>query len=113
MPPPRGFTLLEVLLALTLITVGLLGLAGTLGPISKLAGEGRSRGRAALVLSSRADRLRAEILAAAPACVPPADGAQTHPDGIAESWSTRAVPASVELRIVAGRDTLITRFPCP
>src|ERR1043166_5368677 len=46
--PPPGFTLLEVLLALVVITVGLLGLAATLGPAAALAGEGRIPRRLAL-----------------------------------------------------------------
>ena len=34
-----GFTLLEVLLAFLLVGIGLIGLAGTLGPLAALAGE--------------------------------------------------------------------------
>ena len=108
-----GFTLLEVLVALSVITIGLLGLAGTLGPIAKLTGEGRIRGRAALVLSSRAELLGAELLAGAPACAPPASGTQQHPDGVVEAWITTSSPGGVEVRISAGMDTLVTRFPCP
>jgi prepilin-type N-terminal cleavage/methylation domain-containing protein len=112
-----GFTLLEVLVALLLITLGLLGLAGTLGPIAKLSGEGRAKGRIALVLESRLDLLRAELLRGAPACNPPAAGSQRHPDGVSESWSTSAAAALIELRLTAGiatgSDTLVTRLPCP
>jgi len=110
---PCGFTLLEVLVALTLITVGLLGLLGTLGPISKLAGEGRARGRAAQVLASRTDLLRAAVQAGAPACVAPGSGSQLHPDGVLESWSASLLPTSVQIQIVARTDTLVTRIPCP
>src|ERR1051326_5857543 len=74
MRPPPGFTLLEVLLALLIITIGLLGLAGTLGPVSALAGEGRIHGRIALIAASRLDLLRAGQLAGAPACAVPAAG---------------------------------------
>ncbi|HEV8148675.1 MAG TPA: prepilin-type N-terminal cleavage/methylation domain-containing protein [Gemmatimonadales bacterium] len=112
-----GFTLLEVLLALLLITMGLLGLAGTLGPIAKLSGEGRAKGRIALVLESRLDLLRAELLRTAPACNPPTAGSLQHPDGIVESWSAAAPAGLIELRITAGiagsQDTLVTRLPCP
>ena len=54
-----GFTLLEVLIALIVITVALLGLLGSMAPITALAGQGKARGRAAIVLAARADLLRA------------------------------------------------------
>jgi prepilin-type N-terminal cleavage/methylation domain-containing protein len=119
-PRSRGFTLLEVLLALLVITLGLLGLAGTLGPIAALAGEGRLRARSAVVLESRVDRLRAELLGAAPACAPPGAGMQLHEDGVIERWSASASPGIIELRVEAARpgkrpstDTVVTRLPCP
>ena len=108
-----GFTLLELLVALSVITIGLLGLAGTLGPITRLAGEGRAQGRAALALSSRVDLLRAELLAGAPACTPPASGTWSHPDGVLVSWTASPSPGGVQVRISAGADTLVTRFACP
>jgi len=119
MSPRSGFTLLEVLVALIVITVAVLGLAGTLGPIAALAGEGRARGRAALALESRLDRLRAELWSA-PGCVPPATGTALNPDGVREAWSARLVGGLIELRlaaIISGRDavpdSLLTRIPCP
>jgi len=115
-----GFTLLEVLIAFLVVCVGLLGLAGTLGPIAALAGEGRLRERAALVLQSRVDRLQAELWRGAPACAAPAAGSLQHPDGILESWSAASTAGLVELTITAGSagkhprsDSLVTRLPCP
>jgi Tfp pilus assembly protein PilV len=108
-----GFTVLEVLVALIVITVGLLGLLGALGPVAALAGEGRARGRAAQALASRADLLRAAVQAGAPACIAPGPGAQQHPDGVRESWGAAVLGASVQIQIVAGADTVITRIPCP
>ncbi len=110
---PSGFTLLEVLVALSVITVGLLGLAGTLGPITALAGQGRAQGRAALAIASRIDLLRAELQAGAPACTPPASGRQQHADGTGEAWTCVSTPGGIEVRISVGADTLVTRFPCP
>lgn len=111
--PNDGFTLLEILVALSVITIGLLGLAGTLGPIAKLAGEGRARGRAALAIASRVDLLHAEILAGAPGCRPPASGSQRQPDGVVESWAASASPGGIEIRISVNADRLVTRFSCP
>lgn len=118
---PSGFTLLEVLVAMLIVTVGLLGFAGTLRPVASLAGEGKARGRAALLLTSRVSRLRAELLASAPGCAVPVAGSEQHDAGNDESWT-----ASLDGRVVALRvnvstrrsrgptaDTLFTRIPCP
>jgi prepilin-type N-terminal cleavage/methylation domain-containing protein len=116
-----GFTLLEVLLALLVLTAGLLGFAGTLAPISALAGQGRIHSRAAVILASRISLLRTELQAGAPGCVLPAAGSAVHPSGLDESWVSSMSAGIVELRIVTrfrlrrgiGAETLITRFPCP
>ena len=116
-----GFTLLEVLLATLVLTTGLLGFAGTLGPISALAGRGRIQSRVAQVLASRISRLRTELLAGAPGCVLPAPGSALHPGGLAESWDSSLSANIVELSIVTRirlprgivAETLVTRLPCP
>jgi prepilin-type N-terminal cleavage/methylation domain-containing protein len=121
MRPPPGFTLLEVLLALLIITIGLLGLAGTLGPVAALAGEGRIHGRIALIAASRLDLLRAGLLAGAPACAVPAAGVAVHPDGVVERWTARAGDGFIEVEVQAGLpggrrgsvDTIRTRLSCP
>src|ERR1043166_1404742 len=102
MRPPPGFTLLEVLLALLVLTVGLLGLAGTLGPAARLAGEGRIRGRIGLIAASRIDLIRAGLLAAAPAWSPPAAGGSLrHAGGIVEHWAASVRDSLVVVEIVA------------
>ena len=119
--PPPGFTLLEVLLAVVVITVGLLGLATTLGPAAALAGEGRIRGRIALVFGSRIDRLRAGLLAGGSGCAAPPGGALAHSDGVVEQWSASARDGVIEVEITAGvpgsrrgiADTVRTTMPCP
>ena len=120
-PTSAGFTLLEVLLAVLVLTAGLLGFAGTLGPVSALTGQGRIQGRVAVVLASRVSRLRTELQAGAPGCVLPASGSAVHPSGLGESWVSSLSANIVELRIVARfrlprgveAETLIARFPCP
>src|SRR3972149_742828 len=90
-----GFTLLEVLLALLIVTVGVLALAGALGPIIRLAAEGREQSRIALALESRIEWLRAQAWRGEP-CQPPAPGTARRPDGVVESWRGTAPGGSIE-----------------
>lgn len=116
-----GFSLLEVLVAILVVTLGLLGFAGTMRSVASLAGEGKARGRAALHLSSRLSRLRSELLASAPACLVPPAGTEQFPEGIAQSWAAVLVDGLVEVRIATSiprargvvADTLFSRIPCP
>ena len=115
-----GFTLLEVLIALLVITTGVLALAGTLGTSAALAANGRARGRIALVLESRMDRIRAELTGSAPACTPPAWGTIRHGDGVVESWRATARTGWIDVEVAATPprsgafpDTLFSMLPCP
>lgn len=114
-----GFTLLEVLVALLVLTVGLLGFLGTLGPAARLAGQGRSRARAAEVMASRLDEVRVALARGAPACVVPPSGTAAHPGGLSESWRVSARSGGMDLEIVVARagvsasDTLFTALSCP
>lgn len=117
---PRGFTLLEVLLALLVVSLGVTGLLATLGPLTALAADGRARGRVAVVLESRLDRMRLELTGAAPACLPPGSGTLRHGDGIVEWWSAASRGGGIEVVVAAQRpgrghlpDTLRSLLPCP
>src|SRR5688500_11801208 len=114
-----GFTLLEVLVAILTVTMGLLGFAGTLGPVASLAGEGKVRARAALQLTSRLNRLRPEMHASEPDGVVPLAGSELHGAGIRESWTAPLDGRLVEVQITVSAprsrgemaDTLVTRIP--
>ncbi len=60
MHPRRGFTLLELVVALTLLAVGLLAVAAGLGASARLVTDGRSATGAASLLQRRVARMRAE-----------------------------------------------------
>jgi prepilin-type N-terminal cleavage/methylation domain-containing protein len=116
-----GFTLLEVLMAILVVSVGLLGFIGTLRRVASLAAEGRARGRAAIQLTSRVSRLRSEVLGGAPGCVVPVAGSALSGSGISESWTATLANRLVDVQITASiprargviADTLVTRIPCP
>lgn len=107
-----GFTLLEVLIATIVVTVGLLGFASIIGLSATLAGQGRAQSRAALLLQSRADLLRQEVTAGRPACTAPSAGSRWHAPGVVESWSASETGGVIELIIRVGADTLVTRVAC-
>jgi prepilin-type N-terminal cleavage/methylation domain-containing protein len=115
--PRSGFTLLEVLLALLLITSGVLALVQALGTVTRLGATGRERGRIALALQSRAAWIESE--ARRNLCAPPPVGAAARADGLRESWSARRTGGSLEALIIvtplrsARRDTLLVRLACP
>ena len=56
--PSQGFTLLEVLVALVLLGVGILGLSGNAALVSRLVGNGSRLTLAATVASNRVEQLR-------------------------------------------------------
>jgi prepilin-type N-terminal cleavage/methylation domain-containing protein len=75
-----AFSVIEVLVALVIITVGLLGVAGA-SAISLRAAAAAQRERAAIGMA----RTRLALLAAA-GCVRAAGGARQTPDGFSEHW---------------------------
>ena len=116
-----GFTLFEVLIAVIITTIGIGALLGTLTASASLAGDGRRMGRAAALLASRGDELRAQIAAAAPGCSAPASGSSAGVEGIVEAWSAVVRGNVVDLVLEAryrrrGRpvaDTVVTAVSCP
>ncbi len=115
----RGFTLLEVLIATTVLSVGVLALAGTLATAATLGGAGRQLSRAAELLSSRADLIRA-ALSADSTCTPPPSGSAVQPGGQVERWSVARRGALVEVigevayvrQGLPARDTLVSWIAC-
>ncbi len=102
----HGTSLVELIVALTLLGVGALALAGTGALALRLSAEARRQASAARLAHSRIERLRS-------ACAPAAAGAATSPEGIEERWS---VAADGPLRVIVdslvvpahrGADTLV------
>lgn len=90
LPHPRsssGFTLLEVLVALTLLGTGILGLSASAALVSRLVGDGSRLTLAATVATARLEQLRALP------CASGASGSATT-RGIEERWSVAPMGSS-------------------
>jgi prepilin-type N-terminal cleavage/methylation domain-containing protein len=83
----RAFTLLEVLVALVILGVGVLGLSGHAALVSRLVGDGARLTLAATIATTRLEQLRAL------ACASVSSGTGiTY--GIEERWSVAPMSAS-------------------
>jgi prepilin-type N-terminal cleavage/methylation domain-containing protein len=117
-----GFTLMEVLVALTLLSVGLLVQAGAATLIIELVDHGRDSGRAGLVAANRLERLRLWSIGPGLPCGHPgisAGGPQTS-TGVVETWTAAlsAAPFQAEVQVTSHRgrrvimDTVATALRC-
>ena len=117
--PVRGFTLIEVLVALSLLGFGLLSLAGSVTIVTRLVDRSRSSGRAAFVALGQLESLRFANLVSPALCGGSSRGSLAVGD-LTGSWT--AAPTGQSLRVVVvlsswrGRiratDTVTTALPC-
>jgi prepilin-type N-terminal cleavage/methylation domain-containing protein len=105
--PRQGFTLIEVLLAVLVLGVGVLALAGTSGGVTRMIGRGKIETRAAQAASSRMEKLRLAADVGSPRCSDPAfaSGGPVLSGGMTESW---LVPAEGKVRQVRVTVTYLT-----
>lgn len=83
----RGFTIIEVMIAMVLLTVGVMALASGSAQVSRMIGRGRTDTMVADVLTSRADQLRRIAASTTPPCNALANGNAVPVAGITESWT--------------------------
>lgn len=117
-----GLTVAEVLVAVVVLTVGVLALVGSSAQMSRMIGRGRQATVAAMVAAGRIERLRGIALATSPPCAGPelrSDSA-TGP-AVTESWqvldpagAVRRLHVVVRHRTPTGlaTDTVATALSC-
>ena len=112
----RGFTLLEVLVALVLLEFGMLALMVASAVAARDLGVATRRIRAQWLASDRVERLRAA------ACATAQSGQATAPGAMTETWDVQVIGArriitdSVEMRLPnARRSSVVVRawMLCP
>jgi prepilin-type N-terminal cleavage/methylation domain-containing protein len=83
-----GFTLTEVLVAVLLLGVGIIALAGTSATVTRMIGLGKVETRAAQAASRRMEALRLAAYATSPRCSDPrfSSGGPVLSGGMTESW---------------------------
>jgi prepilin-type N-terminal cleavage/methylation domain-containing protein len=112
--PARGFSLVEVIVATLLLTVGILALIGTSGAVARMGGAGRHASGSATLAASRLERLRAEP------CLSGATGGSAVAGRYREQWESTPAGPERTLRVIVryddGRrlraDTYETRATC-
>ena len=82
-----GFTVAEVIVAVVVLSVGLLALAGSTALAGRMVGLGLQATRVGLAAASRVERLRQVAFSTAPACSAPEwRSDSTGGVGLSESW---------------------------
>lgn len=116
-----GFSLVELLIALSVLSIGLMALAGTAGLVARILADSRRRSFVAQLAATRLEMLRRAAGATVPACMTLVGGAVGHPGSIAERWvvsgrgQTRTVIDSITFLTPLGDRGLVvtTVIACP
>jgi type IV pilus modification protein PilV len=112
----RGFTIIEVVVAIMILSIGVLGLAATSSVVTRQIGGGAQQNTAANLAASRFERLRARNCAAIASAA-----ATVKTNGISEKWfvttvnDARVVRDSVWFQTSRGERQFVfeTTIPCP
>ncbi len=117
-----GFTIVEVLVAVIVLSVGVIALMGSTAMTTRMIGQGRRTTMAMEVATRRLETLRAMANTTNPACTAGAfaSGGPVTTDGVTETWvvpgagSSRSIRAVVTYMRAGGTytDTLQTVIRC-
>lgn len=119
-----GFTLVEVLVALTLLSLGLLVQAGAVTLLIKLIDEGRDAARTGQVAADRLERLRLWSIGGVTPCTHPGipSGGPLATGAVVEVWTVApagaVAPFRAEVEVTAPRgrtmivDTVASTLRC-
>ena len=82
-----GFTLVEVLDAVTVLSVGIVAMAGNAAMVTRMIGRGKIDTRAAQLATLKMDSLRVAAYATTPRCTALVNGGPAATDHVTLSWT--------------------------
>jgi prepilin-type N-terminal cleavage/methylation domain-containing protein len=82
-----GFTIIEVLVAVTILAVGVVAMAGSLGAVTRMIGRGKIDTRAAQLATQQVEELRRIAYSTTPRCTALVDGGPVPSDHVTLSWT--------------------------
>lgn len=97
-----GFTMVEVLIAVTILSVGVIAMAGTSAMVTRMIGRGKIDTRAAQLATLKMDSLRVAAYATTPRCTALANGGPVTTGHVTLSWGVVVTPN------LTGRDVTVS-----
>lgn len=95
-----GFTLVEVLVAIVVLTIGIIAMAGTSGMAARMIGRGKMATRAGQVATRTIEQLRLAAYSTSPRCTAAgfaSGGPEVTSEAVTRSW---VVPTTGKVRAV-------------
>lgn len=118
----KGFTLAEVLVAVMILSVGLLAIAASSGSVYRMLGHGKTSTEVAHIVSTRMELLRRIANSTTPKCGSASltSGIDTVATNIIEQWTVSGVGGSRDVVIVVttpaghgpANDTILGMIDC-
>jgi prepilin-type N-terminal cleavage/methylation domain-containing protein len=100
-----GFTLVEVLVAVTILSVGVVAMAGSAGIVTRMVGRGKIDTRAAQLAALKLDSLKVRAYATTPRCTALANGGPDVINNVSLSWTVVVAPTGRTLNVSATYNT--------
>jgi prepilin-type N-terminal cleavage/methylation domain-containing protein len=118
-----GFTLVEVLVAVVVLAIGIIAMAGTSGAAARMIGRGKMSTRAGQRATRKMEELRLAAYSTSPRCTAAgfASGGPVTTEGVTRSWvvpttgKVRNVQVTVSFKTTRGNthtDVLNTLIEC-
>jgi prepilin-type N-terminal cleavage/methylation domain-containing protein len=85
-----GFTIVEVLVAVTILAVGVVAMAGAAGTVTRMIGRGKIDTRAAQLATQQVEELRRVAYSTTPRCTDLTNGGPVPTDHVTLSWTVVA-----------------------